>query len=379
MMPDTPASIPGNAQFHFLTRVSPHQETLRIDLEWPGDDVNPPPGFGYPDNQNFREALPWVCYQSEDLDCWERLETVETTGTGVAIHLPPDSRARYISTGIPFSPERYESLLAAAEESPHCEVGPIGLSRLGRPLYGIRVRPSEAPALGTFFLQAYQHHTEFAGLHVLDSLLRGMMDGTIDRGRFHWAVIPCLNPDALYGGWREDLRHVSKEKGKGGNFNRDWQAFDYPETRAAREFFLEMARRDRLLHALDCHMGWSDTGRSGAGLTVFVDKSLPPELARRESRFVEAFFSAVPLQPFAWKVSDVNRPNFAGWILRTFETLGQTLEISRFEAVSPEGKPCPVDQSYYPRLAHSMVSCLTSFYTSEFPAKWPSDNHGHHG
>jgi hypothetical protein len=365
MVPDTPANVPGNAQYFFLTCVLPHEDELALRIEWPQGSATDLPGFLYPGNANFAAVLPRVCFSSHDLEHWCRIGTAAGNPSGAEIRLPPSGRVRYVSVGIPYPVSRYERLLRDLRASGACEVAEIGRSRNGRALHGI-VFPAPGPRCrGTFILQGYQHHTEWAGLYLLESLARGLADGSVEAGDFAWAIVPCVNVDALYGGWREDLMHIGQGNGKCGNFNRDWADFDYPETRSARDFFRSQAERRPVVHAIDVHMGWSSPGHSGGGLTVFVDGGLPGDVAAREAAFMEAFFAAVPIEPFAWRVSDPERTNFAAWAWREFGVPGQTLEISRFEARGPSGSPEALSQAYYEGLGPAVGRNLVDFFSRE--------------
>lgn len=364
--PDTPETVPGNGQYHFLARVLPHAEPLRLRIEWPQRNETPLPGFYYPHNHNFATVLDRICFESADLREWRRVDSAKYTGSGVEISLAPAAEPVFIGTGVPYTAARLIELIDVLRSADHCEVLEIGKSRNGRPLHGVLFPPSSGTACeGVFLLQAYQHHSEWAGLYALEALARGLADGSVERGPFAWALVPCLNIDALFGGWREDLMYAHDGKGKCGNFNRDWCDFVYPEVRAARDFFQAAGVRWPVRHALDFHMGWHSPDTSGGGLSVFVDGVVPEDVAAREQGFAEVFFRKVPIEPFAWSVTRPDRPNFSGWVYREFGTLAQTVEVSRFAGMDEDRNPSPVSQSYYESFGPAAASALRDFHTFE--------------
>jgi hypothetical protein len=362
--PDTPASVPGNGQYYLCTGVFPHQNPLVIEIQWPQTNSTHLPGFQYPENENFSTVLDQVCFTSHDRKHWTRLEDCHRTRTGVKLKLPPSNDAQWLSIGIPYFAEDLKDLLAVVEASNRCELTEIGSSRLGRPLHGIWV-PPERPdkCRGLFLLQAYQHHTEWAGLHAIDEFLRRLVAGSMDPGDFAWSIVPCINVDALHGGSAQDLIHLEPDQPHGGNFNRDWQEFTIPETRAARDFHLKNATQYPVLHGLDLHMGWSTREASGGGLTSFLQGQLPMEASEIEQRFTETFFQHVPIEDFSWQVSALDRPNFAAWVWREFSAIGQTVEVSRFRAFGKDRQPRKTSQDYYRQLGPSIARALIDFYS----------------
>lgn len=363
MEPDTPTEIPGNAQYYFLATIEPHGEPMELEIRWPSRQETRLSGFHYPGNENFRTVLNRVCFSSTDGSNWERLTRCRLTGSGVCVILDPSPVTRLVSVGVPYATSRLEDLLAGLTDRGDCRVMRIGESTNGRPLHGVFIPPRQTGRCrGLFLLQAYQHYSEWAGLHALDAMLRSPHEWPPGFRDFAWAIVPCVNVDGLHAGWREDRLHRECDLSSGGNLNRDWDRFDHPETRAARDFYLSCAAEYPVLHALDLHMGWSHQHRSGGGLSVFKENELPGESREREQRFTRHFFSQVPIEPFAWRITQTHRPNFSAWIWRQFGSIGQTVEISRFTAFDDNGTAQPVSQPYYQSLGNRISKALASFY-----------------
>lgn len=364
LAPDTPDSIPGNAQYYLLAKVLPHRQPLEIEIHWPQSTTTHLQGFQYSRNENFSTVLEKICFISPDRKNWKRSTNARPTETGAAIDLPPSSGPCWLSVGIPYFKEDLKELMSVLGSSDRCELKQIGKSRLGRPVHGIWIPPVEPDTCsGIFLIQAYQHHTEWAGLHAMDQLLRKLAAGSIESGNFAWSIVPCINVDSLFGGWREDLVHLEVDLPNGGNFNRDWKAFLHPEVRATRDFHRANAARFPVLHALDLHMGWSSRKSSGGGLTVFRQNQLPLETHVRERQFTREFFKRVPIENFPWEVSATDRANFAAWVWREFSAIGQTVEISRFRGLDEFHQPTEVSQAYYRNLGPCIARALADFYS----------------
>lgn len=366
LAPDTPDAIPGNAQYALQCRVAPHAHPLPVRIAWPQHQPDPAPaGFDYPGNENFASVIPQILFLRREGKPWQQLAPTESTPDGARLLLPPSDQTCHLSVGIPFTIDQLNDLVEQGASVPSFQQYALKATTAGRSIPAFLVSPARGQSCrGLFLLQAYQHHTEWAGAHALAALLRLFADQPEAAGPFTWAIIPCLNVDALHGGWREDRLHSCDQSPLGGNFNRDWQTFHFPETRAARDFFLNCARHSDLLHGLDLHMGWSNHRNSGGGLTVFDPDSIPAPTIATERAFAQTFFDHVPIEPFPWVRSSPDRPNFAGWMWRRFQCIGQTVEISRFRAFTPKGQPTAVSQTYYESLGPAMARALNEFYAN---------------
>ncbi|MCC5845325.1 MAG: hypothetical protein JJU05_13840 [Verrucomicrobia bacterium] len=357
--PDTPESIPGNAQYVFLLHL-PRGPAFSLDILWPHRETPPRPGFDYPHNANFSEVLAQVIFLQPRGGDWQRITAPRPRPFGVEVDIPALEQPAWLSVGIPYFACQYEALLDHLEQDPAWSVTKIGGSLEGRPLHAC-LRPARGQSRGLFLLTAYQHYGEWAGLHAIDALMRNLPP---EADAFTWAVVPCLNPDGLYRGWRGDLMHRGDALNEehGGNINRAWNPPCLPESAAAAGFFKNTAQADRPLHALDFHMGWSSPQHSGGGLTVYHPGEIDPETDAHMRRFTEDFFKTVPIQPFAWEHSRLNGPGATPWFTRELGCPAQTVEFSRFQAHLPGSPPRPVTPDYYRNLGPQIAECLILKY-----------------
>lgn len=360
--PDTPAEIPGNIQYALRTLLPARKTPLTLRVRWPEDHDNAPAGFQYPENENFSAVLCKALFVSEDGKTWRRLENAKARERGAEVQIPPANGPLHFSVGVPYSPWDLSDLETYLADHPRWETRDLGTSAGGHFLKGF-VRSARDASKGTFYLQAYQHYSEWAGPIALDSLARNL-DALPGADAFTWALAPCVNADALAGGWKRDRMYNGSAAHLpcGGNFNRDWGPFLHPETKAFAGFFEEIHRASPVIHALDFHMGWSSSRNSGGGITVFQDNQVD---ARREKElldFSDHYFRHVPIEPFPWKNTVVERPTFAAWVVREFGVPAQTVEVSRFEGRDPNGNRFPATQSYYQSIGPATAGALTGWH-----------------
>ncbi|MCH8474113.1 MAG: hypothetical protein LAT55_02680 [Opitutales bacterium] len=366
LTPDTPGKIPGNSQYALVATFAPRNQERCLNIVWPPNREEALAGFDYPHNHNFAKALPEVLFLRKRGQGWTRISPCDTHSDGVTITLPSHAEPVEFSVGLPYFQSDFERLQKALENGPW-EKTIIGNSRRGRPIPAY-FRPATKPTQtkGAFALMGYAHYSEWAGLQMLDGLLQTNWKDLPAAEDFAWAIIPALNIDALYGGWREDPMYTREDPSLpgGGNLNRAWNPPCRPETEAAAIFLRKIHNHTPLLHVLDIHMGWSRMDHSGGGLTVFQDGEIPRLLAEKEKAFTDQYLREVPIEHFPWKHSRLEGMNAAAWAVREFGIIGQTLEISRFRAFDKNKNPLPVSEDYYRNLGPQNARTLINFYKS---------------
>jgi hypothetical protein len=361
--PDTPEDVSGAHWFKFIARLTADGEaageglSAEICLHWPESD----PTFetDYPENRNFAVVLDRVIHTSVDRVHWERVADVRLEGRTVCFTVSTDADPLYISVGIPFLPEDLTALLKEAAAHPEAELFEVARTPQGRLVHGLRVGGGPEVKEG-FYLQALQHTQEWAGGRVIAAMVRHLLsdDRASLRERYHWHFVPCLNLDGFLGGWQENQR---------GNMNRDWDAFDMPETQGVRDHIEALRSQGiRLWHALDLHMGWYNRASSGSGILTYELGSVPDAVVGFQEDFAQHVtawcgYSDVILRsrdPATW-------PTFSSWMWNTFRLPGQTVEFSRHLFLDRETDRWRIlQQEDEERLGRDLADALGAFLWS---------------
>lgn len=287
------------------------------------------PPVEYPDGHDPAAALHRMLHARTADGAWQPL-TAQQEGRDAIAVVPPGMRA--VALGLPWLADDHEALIGWCRARSELEVVDRGAAMHGARLIGVRTgaRPGQASYRGSFLIIAGQHHGEWAGLRIAAALLRwlvGTAAGASARRRFAWHIVPCANPDPLAG---PGLDHP-------GNLNRDWGAWTRPETRAIRDLWLEASGRgERLLHALDLHMGWSRPDDDGACITTYAPGTGLDRWIAVQARMARALQIAGRMPRRLWQVDRPENTSFSDWCGGAWGAHAQTIEISRL--AWPDGK-----------------------------------------
>lgn len=150
----------------------------------------------------------------------------------------------------------------------------FGRSLAGRPLRLLEFSDKGAPPNYVFII-GRQHPPEVTGTIGLMAFVETITADTPlardYRKKFRTVVLPLLNPDGVEEGqWRSNLGGLDP--------NRDWRQFTQPETAAARDALLEIAKRAgaRVSLFLDFHSTYNDVFYTQSDR----EKTFPPGFTR---------------------------------------------------------------------------------------------------
>lgn len=139
-------------------------------------------------------------------------------------------------------------------KQPFIDVMEVGKSRLGRSIPMMKI--GEADDKNLIMVISRQHPPEVTGYLAMCSFVEMISsDQPIAvefRKVFNTYVVPMVNPDGVdMGHWRHSSAGI--------DLNRDWQAFNQPETSAIRDFMKEkVAEGSTFYFAVDFHSTWED-------------------------------------------------------------------------------------------------------------------------
>lgn len=184
----------------------------------------------------------------------------------------------------------------------------IGRSGRGRPIQMLEFGAPEAAR--HVMIIGRQHPPEATGTMALMAFVEELAGNTLlareFRDRFRVHVVPLVNPDGL------DLGHWRHNTG-GVDLNRDWEAFNQPETRVVREAFTEILDQPghELWFAVDFH-----STRYDVFYTLERDlETNPPGVT---DRWLEFISTRLPHYEVNDSPSGLRTPMSRNWFYRAF-------------------------------------------------------------
>jgi len=192
----------------------------------------------------------------------------------------------------------------------------LGESREGRPIHLLEMTESEKPEAYLLVI-GRQHPPEIAGSIGFMSFIETIASDTklaeAFRERFAVWAVPVVNPDGVAEGhWRHNTGGV--------DLNRDWQAFNQPETRLIRDHFLQLKqKRQTVIAAIDFHATRYD-------IMYTLDRDLLPG-----DDFTDTWLDAIRTQTPTYNLIDepggLGSPISKNWFYETFKTPAFTYEV----------------------------------------------------
>ncbi len=135
------------------------------------------------------------------------------------------------------------------------EISEIGKSVEGRPLRMLKI--GNLNAKNMILVISRQHPPEVTGYFAMQAFIVKITDKSELSQDFRktWAVyvVPLMNPDGVDNGhWRHNAGGI--------DLNRDWSAFNQPETTAVKEFLKksEVETGGKFCFGIDFHSTWDD-------------------------------------------------------------------------------------------------------------------------
>lgn len=207
------------------------------------------------------------------------------------------------------------------------------------------------PPVGVLLVVGRQHPPEIPGYLAMKYFLeRVAMDGDslsiAFRNRFEVRALPMLNPDGVENGhWRHNLGGI--------DLNRDWQFFNQPETRIARDTFLPLKDRPdrKVFYGIDFH---------STSENIFYPihqeiETFPEDLTYH---WLEAFSGVAPL-PYTVESFDTTSPIAKNWIWKTFGADAVTYEVD-------DAAPREHLEAFAHRSAEQLMILLNQAYDLEY-------------
>lgn len=378
------ATRSGSQWFYWCVRVDglDEGEMGEVELVWPRKWTPEDLPDGLEDeikhrmtaHDNFADVLPTQVHRGADMDHWTKVEGVEKVGErAVRVEIEGSGDPVYLTTQIPYLHRHHETLLALIDASEPGSVREIGQSQSGLPLRTVvldttGVDPGVVP---TVYLQAYQHLTEFSGLHVLDAMLRFLVspEGAACREKLNWQITPCVDMDGLhYGVAYHMVENFPKTHLRAKNPNRDWRDREWPEVVAVCDFLTDQVAGGRQYVAgLDLHNGWWKTVAPAACYTVFHEDEAEPDYIERQKDLIRHLYRNTdhvdPAEEHFWAHQTGGRTMTTAFKEISGGGLASTVEFSRFiwwdRAV---GAYVPAEVGHPERFGRDLAVALADYF-----------------
>ena len=201
-------------------------------------------------------------------------------------------------------------------QKPFIESRVIGTSREGRPIHALEFSETETPEAYVLVI-GRQHPPEIAGslglMRFVETLASNSDLAQSFRSQFAVWVVPVVNPDGVAEGhWRHNTGGI--------DLNRDWYAFNQPETRITRDYFLQLKNSDKTVFAaFDFHATRYD-------IMYTLERDLLPG-----NGFADAWLDAIRAELPEYDLIDepggLGSPISKNWFYETFLAPAFTYEV----------------------------------------------------
>lgn len=201
-------------------------------------------------------------------------------------------------------------------EQPFIQDIVIGDSREGRPIHVLEITETPNPEAYVLVI-GRQHPPEITGSKAffpfIETLTADTEQAKAFRSRYAVWAVPLVNPDGVAEGhWRHNTGGV--------DLNRDWTAFNQPETRHIRDHFLQLKEGNKtVLAGIDFHSTWYD-------IMYTIERDLLDD-----DGFTDAWLDAIRAELPGYTLTDdpgpLGSPISKTWFYETFDAPGFTYEV----------------------------------------------------
>lgn len=170
------------------------------------------------------------------------------------IRLNIDQEPTWVTAQELYPSSRVNAWVDSLAQQPFITSSVIGQSREFRPIYALEI--AEGQPKKSLMIISRQHPPEVTGYLAMKSFIETIAGDSEQakafRKEFVVYNVPLMNPDGVDNGhWRHNMGGI--------DLNRDWSAFNQPETRAVRDFLAaKSAAGQEFVFGADFHSTWDD-------------------------------------------------------------------------------------------------------------------------
>lgn len=259
---------------------------------------------------------------SKDRISWQRLDSLfyhpDTVNKSAELQLTVGPDTLWVAAQELLVSKDFDRKIDNFAQYPFASKTLLGHSKMGKPIYKLDITEAD-PVQGYVLIISRQHPPEVTGTLALFSFLETVCnDSELSRAfrkRFCVSAIPLMNPDGADNGhWRHNTGGV--------DLNRDWFSFNQPETRLARDVFLETANHEgkQVYLFLDFHSTQRD-------IFYTLDKNLKTIPDGFTDKWLNKIRQAFPHYHLRERPSGTGSPVSKNWFYETFKAPSITYEV----------------------------------------------------
>jgi len=262
---------------------------------------------------------------SENGALWQRIDSTQfredTTAGTATLTLDLNQQKRWISAQELLTMDTYKQWTDSLAAANYVSHDTVGYSHQQRPITKITV--SEVPDTkprGIMIITGRLHPPEVTGAlasqHFLNEVTSDTKLASQFRKSFEVWTYPVANPDGVQQGhWRHNA--------KGVDLNRDWQAFNQPETQAIRDDLLPL-KSDSLrtvYYGIDFHS-------TNENIFYPIERKVQTFPDDFTYQWIDSLKKEFPNSPMSVEPFDTSSPITKNWIYHTFGADAVTYELN---------------------------------------------------
>lgn len=252
-----------------------------------------------------------------------RRDTLQGTAT---LKLDLSEQPLWVSAQEVLTVDDYTAWADSLSRKPFVWQDTAGFSHQNRPVKKIVINElaDQNKSHGILLITGRLHPPEVTGalasLYFIDELTSDTETAKSFRSKFEVVAYPLANPDGVQNGhWRHNAAGV--------DLNRDWMAFNQPETQAIRDDILQHVRSDslkRVYYGIDFHS-------TNENIFYPINREIKTFPEDFTYKWVDSLKKEFPDTEFSVEPFDTGSPIAKNWIYRTFGADAVTYEVNDSE------------------------------------------------
>lgn len=255
---------------------------------------------------------------------WSRIDSskfkADTTNGTATLTLDIGTNPLWVSGQELITINDYQQWADSLATAGDAKLDTVGYSHQGRPIMKMDIAPpNKSQKQGVLIILGRQHPPEVTGSLAAQVFINEITSQTklAQKFRNHFQVLayPLLNPDGVQQGhWRLN--------GGGVDLNRDWEAFNQPETRAVRDDLLSLKNDEQrtVYYGIDFHS-------TDENLFYPINRNVQTFPDNFTYQWIDRLKQVFPDYPVRAEPFDTSSPIAKNWIYKTFGADAVTYEI----------------------------------------------------